>query len=334
MQRTSPQPVCQRLTLFLWLLIALLSGCSAATIETQPGSLGLPISEADMLQALRQPGRLGFTKTVAAHWSVPLSGLLNLQHPKAQAANLKDRNEAIEIYVYIIEHPRHGTFLIDSGVAESLRDPKTNADLSTIVKMAMGTDSLTIKQSTHELANSHTINGVFLTHIHLDHIMGLRDLPDSVPVYAGPGETQLRTFTNLFTQGTTNRLLGNLNVLLEWPFNSSQILDIFGDGSLFAICAPGHTPGTTAYLANTTSGLQLMLGDITHTRWGWENGVEAGTYSHDLPTSATSLAYMKQLANKLSAPVVHPGHQSLRAATLPQATANSQPIKPNSQPLN
>jgi len=292
-----------------WLAIA---GCSASDVETSASNLGQVVTETEMLRSLERPGSITFTKHLTATWSTPLSGLLNLDHPKAQAAGLEDRDEAVEIYVYSLQHPVYGNYIVDSGMAESFRNPKTNKDISPVVKLAMNTDEIVTLKTTREVSEQlQGIDGVFLTHLHLDHIMGLLDIESTVPIYIGPGDAEFQSFLHLATRGTTNRLLSTVSVMQEWSFGTGKILDVFSDGSLYAIHAPGHTPGTTVYLANTTSGLEMMIGDVTHTRWGWENGVEPGTYSHDISGSAVSLAYIKQIALRLPGLRVHPGHQSL-----------------------
>ena len=292
-------------------MTAALVACDASSVATVPATLGEPVSIEAMTISVGN-GPLVFEKHLVATWSVPLSGLLNLEHPKAVAAGISDRDEPIDIYSYSIRHPSQGTFLIDSGISERFRLPAENDDLSAIVKMGMNTQALALRKSTRELAESlDGVNGVFLTHIHIDHIMGLTDLPAATPVYIGPGDARLSGALNLFTQGTTDRLLGVQGQLREWQFGQAQVLDVFGDGSLFAIHSPGHTPGATAYLAMTKEGPQLMVGDATHTRWGWENGVEPGTFSADIPQSAVSLAILKNLVSRVPAIDVHPGHQSL-----------------------
>jgi N-acyl homoserine lactone hydrolase len=105
--------------------------------------------------------------------------------------------------------------------------------------------------------------------------------------------------------------MANVSTLQEWQFGPEGIIDIFGDGSVWALHTPGHTPGATAYLVRSTTGTQLLIGDATHTKWGWENGVEPGTYSLDIPQSVKSLSMLKQLAQDHPAVIVHPGHQSL-----------------------
>jgi len=293
----------------VWLAMA---GCSASDVETSTSNLGQVVTETEMLRSLERPGSITFTKHLTATWSTPLSGLVNLDHPKAQAAGLEDRDEAVEIYVYSLEHPVYGNYIVDSGMAESFRNPKTNDDISALVKLAMNTDAIVTRKTTREVSEQlQGIDGVFLTHLHLDHIMGLLDIESTVPVYVGPGDAEFQSFLHLVTRGTTNRLLATVSELQEWSFGSGKFLDVFSDGSLYAIHAPGHTPGTTVYLANTTNGLEMMIGDVTHTRWGWENGVEPGTYSHEISASAVSLAYIKQIARRLPGLRVHPGHQSL-----------------------
>lgn len=294
------------------LLLLLVTACSATSVTTQKSSLGETNNLEAMEESMSQPGILEFEKHTSADWAVNLSGLVNLKHPKAVEAGLVDKLEPIQIYTYHIKHPTAGTFIIDSGVSRSFLSPEENPDVSFIVKMAMNLGLLKVHLTTGELSEQlGGIDGVFLTHIHMDHIMGLRDLSSDVPVYIGPGDAAAKGMTHAATLGTTNNLLANLDHLKEWDYTNSGYIDVFGDGSFWAIHSPGHTPGATAYLANTTSGVQLMLGDVTHTRWGWENGVEPGTFSADIPTSAASLSKLVNLAAKHPEMTVHPGHQSL-----------------------
>ena len=288
-----------------------LAGCEASSVATVPATLGTA-AERDALVAAEGTGPVVLEKRVAATWEVPLSGLLNLDHPKAIAAGIEDRSEPIEVYVYVLRHPSAGMYIVDSGISERFNDEGGNPDISSIVAMAMNTELLEVKLSTADLAAElGEVDGVFLSHIHIDHIMGLPDLPPGTPVYIGPGDAAFTAALNAFSQGTTDRLLGVQGQLREWQYGGNKVLDIFGDGSVFAIHSPGHTPGSTAYLVMSTEGPQLLLGDATHTRWGWENRVEPGTFSANIPRSAESLAWLVQLAEDIPGITVHPGHQSL-----------------------
>ncbi len=79
---------------------------------------------------------------------------------------------------------------------------------------------------------------MFLTHLHLDHVSGLPDLRDDVPVYVGRGDAEDRAFVNLFVRSTINAELNGKGPLREFTFqNDSGVLDVFGDGqSVWASC--------------------------------------------------------------------------------------------------
>lgn len=298
----------------------LLISCSATDLPTVTADLGRPVTIDAVFSEIAVPGPIDFEKVTSATWSVPLSGLLNLEHPKAQAAAIEDRDEAIDIYTYVLKHPKHGVFLIDAGVSESFRSAE-NDDVSWLVTKAMNIAALKVQRSNQELLQSlgdEAVSGVLLTHIHLDHIMGFDDLPNDTDVYLGPGDAEYTAVDHLASRGSTNRLLKKVRRLKTWDFGESRALDVFGDGSLFALHAPGHTVGLTVYVVRTTQGAQLVMGDLTHTRWGWENGVEPGSYSADVPESAKSLAWIKSLVASHDVTgdliTVHPGHQSLEDA--------------------
>jgi glyoxylase-like metal-dependent hydrolase (beta-lactamase superfamily II) len=103
--------------------------------------------------------------------------------------------------------------------------------------------------------------------------------------------------------------------LQEWRFQpdpQSQfegIVDIFEDGSVFAIQVPGHTAGSTASLIRTTSGPVLLTGDACITRWGWEHTVEPGDFTSDHERNLKSLKNMKALVARHPEIEVRLGHQ-------------------------
>jgi glyoxylase-like metal-dependent hydrolase (beta-lactamase superfamily II) len=88
---------------------------------------------------------------------------------------------------------------------------------------------------------------------------------------------------------------------------------VFGDGSFWAVFVPGHTVGSVTYIARTASGPVMMVGDTSHTRWGWENGVEPGEFTGDSPRNAVQLQRLKALAAEHPAMSVRLGHQPMTA---------------------
>ncbi len=145
--------------------------------------------------------------------------------------------------------------------------------------------------------------------------MGIPDIPAGTPIYVGPGEPSASSFLNLFSRGTIDRLLESADALRVWPFEEDHdqrfesVVDIFGDGSVWAIQVPGHSPGSTAFVVRTPTGPKLLVGDASDTKWGWEHGVEPGTFSLDGPRSVASLAGLRELAREFPQLEVHLGHQ-------------------------
>jgi glyoxylase-like metal-dependent hydrolase (beta-lactamase superfamily II) len=279
-------------------------------------------SSGELEVLIDHPGPASVETVVAADWEVPLSGLVNLDHPTARAAGLEDRVEPIQIYFHVIRHPEHGFFLVDTGVERALGSDGDEAAIRGLLAWIMKVDEIRIRTDTaswlEEQAEAPA--GVFMTHLHVDHVSGLPDLPADTPVYTGPGETLDRSWQHVVVGPNITRALAGKGPIREWAFVAERagtlesVIDIFGDASVFALHVPGHTPGSTAYLVRTPDGPVLLAGDASHSAWGWEHGVEPGTFSSDRVRSAESLAQLRELLVRHPQIDVRLGHQPLRPA--------------------
>jgi len=306
------------LATFAALAVIALVGFRTTTHPAAPATLGVARSADEMEASLATPGPVVVETVVGADWKVPRSGLINLDHPEARAAGLTDGEEPIQIYVHVLRHPTRGTFLVDSGVERALRDDPDDAAVRGVVARFMGTDAMQIGNDTASVVarEKDGIAGVLLTHLHLDHITGMPDVPRGTAIYTGPGEAGARNLQNMFAQGNADRALAGHAPLGELAFTADPtgrfagVLDLFGDGSVWAIWVPGHTPGSVAYLVRTPEGPVLLTGDTCHTAWGWQHGVEPGSFTADHEQNARSLAALRELAARHPSIDVRPGHQS------------------------
>lgn len=297
--------------------LALAAGCAATSHPTQRGALGTVRSTQDLLAVIDAPGPVVVETVASADWAVDRGGLINLDHPKAKAAGLKDGDEPIQIYFHVLRHPSQGLFLVDSGMEKRLRDDPGNAAIRGLVASVMHAEKVKVHDALGDwlVRQAEPVKGVFLTHLHLDHISGVPDLPAATALYAGPHEGGDHAFMNLFTQGTADRQLEGKGPLQEWPFAADPsgrfegVLDVFGDGSVWALWVPGHTLGATAYVVRTPQGPVLLTGDACHTRWGWDNGVEPGSFTADRPRNAVALERLRRLASEHPKLDVRLGHQ-------------------------
>jgi len=296
-------------------------GCAQTSHSVAPAALGAPATWPELEARLGEPGPVRLTRVVAADWEVPLGGLLNLDHDRAQAADLEDRPEPIQIYFYALEHPTRGTFLVDTGVARSIAQRSDAMPIGWVVKQAMDLDALDVHVDTATWIERHgqPVRGVLLTHLHLDHILGLQDVPKTTPIYVGPGEAQQVRFQHLFTRSTTSDNLEGFGPLQELTVPARRgapfgVLDLFGDGSVYGLHVPGHTAGSMAYVVRTPQGPHLIAGDGCHTVWGWEHDVEPGTFNADPELAAQSFEKLRAFARAHPKLRVHLGHQELKQA--------------------
>ncbi len=303
--------------LLLLLGCLLLPGCMLTSHPTGKSALGKPSSSAEMERLIDQPGPIQLETIDSAHWSVTLAGLLNLNSPAAIQAGLKDRDEPIQIYAHLLRHPQRGNYLVDTGVSKKLLDDPGKEGLNWLLQKAMHIEKLQLNKSTAEIMQGMDgkLSGIFFTHLHIDHISGMPDIANDVPLYVGVAESTEASLKNMFVRGASDRLLQGKQPLQEWQFQPDPqnkfegIVDIFEDGSVFAIRTRGHTPGSIAFLIRSTHGPVLLTGDTCHTRWGWEHTVEPGDFTADHERNLRNLESMKALVARHPGIEVRLGHQ-------------------------
>lgn len=168
-----------------------------------------------------QPGPIE-VKTIAADWVANLSGLLNLNDPKAVQAGLKNRKEPIKICAHVIRHPTKGFFLVDTGVSQRFVNEPASVGVRWTLRDYAMIDQMKPHQSTLEIVEADPVPlaGVFMTHLHMDHVSGLPDISKETPIYVGPHETRSTLLLNMFSQGTTDNLLDGRPPLREFKNGS------------------------------------------------------------------------------------------------------------------
>ncbi|WP_054023414.1 MBL fold metallo-hydrolase [Bacillus sp. FJAT-28004] len=140
-------------------------------------------------------------------------------------------------------------------------------DSLTLVDAALPNNVKAILQAAKQLGKP--INRIVLTHAHADHIGSLdalKELLPSVQVYISKRDARL-----LSGDQTLDANEPNVPIRGGLPKNirtKPDVLLVDGDrvGSLLAVAAPGHTPGSMAFL-DTRNDI-LIVGDAFQTRAG------------------------------------------------------------------
>lgn len=228
---------------------------------------------------------------------VPTAGMLNTDNAKTEM--LTHSSLWVDVYAHWIRHPTKGDFLIDTGLDHRFQDTARGSLKGLIAPWIVEDSRQEPGQDIASQVRAHNIKlkGVFLSHTHGDHTSGLPALPANTPIYLGPGEP-LHQYPAIMY----NDHLDQVKRLYELDFSQAKtlsplgkVLDLFGDGSLWAIHTPGHTAGNLSFLVHTTHGWQLLTGDASHTEWGFKQQVIPG-WAEDSDAAEQSLQGLHEFA--------------------------------------
>ena len=115
-----------------------------------------------------------------------------------------------------------------------------------------------------------------------------------------------------FVPANYDKLRANQTMTLGGDF------DIFGDGSVRIMRAPGHTPGHQVLVVRLPkTGPVMLTGDMVHLTYSWEYGV-VPSFNFDVPASMASIAAMKDYAAKTGTKV-WVNHDKEQHAAIPKA---------------
>ncbi len=294
-----------------------MTACRVSTHPTEPyeppPAASTPQSWDEVLAA---PVEVDVQMVVSAHWEAKRAGLVNLRHDKARAAGLTNDIVPIVLQIGIVRHPDHGDFLIDTGVATEIAERTRGGAVRGLLRAA--TKKMQTVETLADIVARQKLEvaGALLTHSHFDHVLGLPDLPPETPIYVGPGELADVRKLNALLRPTMGRLMAGRDPVREIdpattialdPFPA--VVDLLGDGSIWGIVCEGHTRGSMSWLVNTTEGPVLFVGDSSHTRWGWDNGVEPGKFTSDQALNAEVLGRLRAFVDRHPQTKVYVGHE-------------------------
>lgn len=225
----------------------------------------------------------------------------------------------------LVRHPR-GDVLIDTGFGRDLdrHFAMMPAGFRAVTSYARGVPAA--DQLDHAHYDRKKLRAILLTHAHWDHTSGLPDFPDT-PVWVTAEEHRFVRDGGFLTAVARDV---NDARYAEYRFEGGPFLgfpashDVYGDGAIVVVPAPGHTPGSVVVFVTIATGARYaFVGDLAWQREGITEREERPWLQRTLgdsdPEAArAALLRMDALVVRFPDLVVAPAHESRAFSDIPQ----------------
>jgi glyoxylase-like metal-dependent hydrolase (beta-lactamase superfamily II) len=164
----------------------------------------------------------------------------------------------------LVTHPR-GDLLIDAGLSRAIDSQMRLMPLSVRLLTGNEIEATAAEQLQAAGYDPRRLAGILLTHAHWDHASGALDFPNA-PILVTAAERRFVRDGGWIT--AIARSAGD-DRFVEFGFESGAYLaypsshDVYGDGSIVVVPAPGHTPGSVIVFVALPGGERYaFIGDL------------------------------------------------------------------------
>ncbi len=210
---------------------------------------------------------------------VHMDACLNVDPQSSRQAECDHVPRDLAVLVHWVHHPRFGDFLIDAGFDESFANRPPYGNYTEAMKLFNWINGVTNRQEAGAdlAAQLSRINvhpkAVFFTHLHPDHTGGVPALGPETEFVFGKAEASFMARAAVANHFSGKSKFASIDFSTAAPMPPlGPSVDVFGDGSFWAISVPGHTDDDIAYLINGSRPV-LLTGDASHFAWAFKAGV-------------------------------------------------------------
>jgi glyoxylase-like metal-dependent hydrolase (beta-lactamase superfamily II) len=248
---------------------------------------------------------------------VHMDACLNLDPDSPRQTDCDHVPRDLAVLVHWVHHPTLGDFLIDAGFDDSFAKHPPYGNYTDAMRLFNWVNHVSNRQEpgtdlASQLArvNVHP-KAVFFTHLHPDHTAGVPALGPETRLVFGKAEAGFLPRAGVAGHFSGKSKFSSIDFSAApemAPLGPS--VDLFGDGSLWAISVPGHTDDGIAYLINGTTPV-LLTGDASHFAWAFEAGVAPrGWNKAGTARGYVSLEQLRAFARTYPAVKLIYGHQA------------------------
>jgi N-acyl homoserine lactone hydrolase len=233
-------------------------------------------------------------------------GTINTKHP--EAGYVKDEILKVPIMSHWVHHKELGDFLLDAGLDKIYADDPYGG-----IKGESADEFFQMKNENikfHLDIRKINLKGIFLSHLHADHIAGIRELPKNILYIVGLGEIEQ------YQPELNNDFLKDVEAIYEIDFSKLEKMpplglcaDLLGDGSVWAISTPGHTKGHISYLINGLKGPIFLTMDACFIQDNLKLKIAPSDYTWDIGMAQKTLDMIIKFSDDFPEVKIICGHE-------------------------
>lgn len=206
----------------------------------------------------------------------------------------------VPVSSYLIEHPK-GLILVDTGWHEDMRthQRKHLGRLAySMYKGKLPEGTSTVEQLKRLGLSSCDIDIVLLTHLHSDHVSGLKHLLDAKRLLTSEREWKAANKKIGYIKSMWDNAPIQTFQLQDVPFGPfKKGLDLIGDGTVYLIHTPGHTDGMFSVLVKMNNGWLLLASDVGYSSQSWTDMILPGVTTNQT-YARQSLEWVRDFSNR------------------------------------
>lgn len=215
----------------------------------------------------------------------------------------------LPVSAYLIEHPK-GLILIDTGWHTDVRGGDQGRKHMGYFHWLMNKADLPAGQSVDEQLTAlgyraTDIDYLLLSHLHSDHVSGLKLVKDAKKILVADREWQEAKDKPIrYAPSMWSGVKIDTYSFAETNIGPERLsFDLFNDGSVIMVYTPGHTMGLAATIISNKDKFVLLASDVGYAKKSWEKMILPGVQV-DAQKVKTSLEWVReqsQLANCVGA---------------------------------